>query len=61
MEKNADLIGRKYRNGDDGVIMYEVTAVDDEFPSIVHWRNLLSGREGCSLADFVRPYLVSTH
>ena len=59
MQDNSDLIGRRYRNGEDGVIIYEVTAIDSEFPEIIHWRNTVTEKEGCALADFVRPYLVN--
>jgi hypothetical protein len=57
MQNNSDLIGKTYRNGEDGVIRYRVTAIDSEFPSLVHFENLLTQKTGCALADFVRPFL----
>lgn len=57
-ETNADLVGKRYKNGDDGVVVYEVTAVDREFPEIVHFKNTLTGYEGCSLGVFVRPFVL---
>lgn len=58
MPDNSDLIGRLYKNGEDGVTRYKVTAVDREFPSLVHYENTLTGHTGCALADFVRPHLI---
>lgn len=57
MQNNSDLIGKTYKNGEDGVIRYKVTSIDSEFPSLVHAENLTTGAHVCALADFVRPYL----
>ena len=54
---NSDLIGMSYRNGDHGVVRYHVVSVDSELPELIHWRTE-TGREGCALADFVRPLLT---
>lgn len=56
-QDHSDLIGKTYRNGEGGVILYRVTSVDEEFPSLVHAENLTTGARVCALADFVRPYL----
>ena len=58
MQTHEDLIGKVYRNGDDGVIRYRVTGFDGEFPSIVHTENLTTGATGCALADMVRFNLL---
>lgn len=54
MGKNADLIGKTYRNGDDGVTRYRIKGADEKF---VYAENLLTGKPVCAIADFVRPYL----
>lgn len=58
MQDNSDLIGRKFKS-DDGVWTYEITGLDKESPFIVNWKNLDSNLEGCILAEFVRPHLMT--
>ena len=56
--KNADLIGKHFKNGEDGVIRYRVTEIDPENPSIVAIENTITKQRGHALATFVRPYLL---
>ena len=55
---NSDLIGRHYKIGEDGVLVYEVIGLDPDYPNVIVWRNVLTGAEGHSLVDFVRPFLI---
>jgi hypothetical protein len=54
---NSDLIGKKFTNADGR--LFEVEAVNPEYPSVVEVHDRSTGQRGCMLADFVRPNLVT--
>jgi hypothetical protein len=51
MDDNTDLIGKTYRNGEDGLAIWEVVDVDAEF---VYAQNRLTGEHCAAIANFVR-------
>lgn len=54
---NEDLIGKVYVNGT-SIRRFVVTGIDREFPSVLHYRDLLTLSEGCILDTFVRHNLI---
>ena len=58
MQTNDDLVGKTFRNGEDGTRLFKVKEVDREYPSLVAYEEPSTGISGIMLADFVRPHLV---
>jgi hypothetical protein len=59
MRDNSDLIGKRYRNGDGSLTIYEVKSVDLEHPALIHAESVNGHERVCAIADFARFNLVA--